>query len=170
MVGDEPLTTDLDERYSEPGAAATPWAEAVERLTTAEVFWLSTVLPDGGPHVTPLLSVWLDGAPHFTTGAGERKARNLEASGRVALTTGTDTLGHGLDIVVRGSARRVTDHTTLTAVAKAYLAKYGEEWSFTARDAALHLAEGGAVLAFRIEPETVFGFRKGTYSQTRWRF
>ncbi|MGK5531901.1 pyridoxamine 5'-phosphate oxidase family protein [Streptomyces sp. URMC 129] len=165
----EPVT-DLDERYSEPGARPTPWAEAVERLTTAEVFWLSTVLPDGGPHVTPLLSVWVDGAPHFTTGAQERKARNLAGNARVALTTGTDALGHGLDVVVRGTARRVTDDAALAAVAAAYPEKYGSDWTFTARDGALHHPDGGAALAFRVEPETVFGFRKGTYSQTRWRF
>jgi len=31
-------------------------------LEKAEVFWLSTVRPDGRPHVTPMVSVWLDGA------------------------------------------------------------------------------------------------------------
>ncbi|WP_059007087.1 pyridoxamine 5'-phosphate oxidase family protein [Streptomyces specialis] len=169
MATSEPVT-DVDERYGDPGAEAVPWAEAVERLTAAEVFWLSSVLPDGSPHVTPLLSVWVDGAPHFTTGADERKARNLATNPRVALTTGTAALGHGLDIVVRGSARRVTDDAELAAVARAYVDKYGDDWTFTARDGALHHAEGGAALAFRIEPETGFGFRKGPYCQTRWRF
>ena len=37
----------------------------------------STVRPDGSPHVTPLLGVWLDGAMQFCTGPNERNSQNL---------------------------------------------------------------------------------------------
>ena len=30
--------------------------------------------------------------------------------------------------------------------------------------------DGGVALVFRVEPVTAFGFGKGPYSQTRWRF
>jgi pyridoxine/pyridoxamine 5'-phosphate oxidase len=165
----EPVT-ELDTRYSEPGATATSWDEAREMLAAAEIFWIATVRPDGRPHVTPLLAVWLEDALHFTTGAGERKARNLKASPHTTLTTGTNALGHGLDLVVEGEALRVTDDAALTRIAEAYTVKYGANWAFTARDGELHHAEGGAALAFRVTPVTAYGFRKGTYSQTRWRF
>lgn len=61
MAGKEPVA-ELDARFSSDGATRTGWAEARRRLEDAEVYWLSTVRPDGRPHVTPLLSVWLDGA------------------------------------------------------------------------------------------------------------
>jgi hypothetical protein len=34
------------------------------------------VRADGRPHVTPLISVLVDGALHFCTGATEQKAKN----------------------------------------------------------------------------------------------
>ena len=64
---------ELDERFSGPGAKATPWAKAREVLETAQLSWVTTVRGDGRPHVTPLVSVWLDDAVHFTTGPGEQK-------------------------------------------------------------------------------------------------
>ncbi len=39
--------------FSEPGSTPTPWAEGLEQLRAADTFWLSTVRPDGRPHVTP---------------------------------------------------------------------------------------------------------------------
>jgi hypothetical protein len=39
--------TELHQQFSSDTATATPWADAVAQLETAEVFWLSTVRPDG---------------------------------------------------------------------------------------------------------------------------
>lgn len=176
MPATEP-TTDLDPRFSAEGATPTPWAEATGRLDDAPVYWLTTVRADGRPHVTPLLSVWVDGALHFCTGSGEQKARNLDKNPQCALTTGTNALDEGLDLVVEGTAVPVRDDARLQRVADAYVAKYGEDWRFTVRDGAFHHAEGslreddpGTALVFAVEPHTAFGFRKGDYSQTRWRF
>src|SRR5215213_10814208 len=94
---------ELDPQFSSDGASPTPWAEARGRLQNAEVYWLSTVRPDGRPHVTTLLSVWLDGALYFTTGPEERKARNLEHNAHCILTTGCNAM-EGLDMVVEGEA------------------------------------------------------------------
>ena len=59
-------TAQLHEGFSGPGAAARPWADVVDVLSTSEMFWLSTVRRDGRPHVTPLPAIWLDGA--FSSG------------------------------------------------------------------------------------------------------
>lgn len=48
--------------FSEPDATPTPWAVGLEQLRAADTFWLSTVRPDGRPHVTPLIAVWHAGA------------------------------------------------------------------------------------------------------------
>lgn len=164
--------TDLDARYSSPGATATPWAAAVLRLEKAEIFWLSTVRPDGRPHVTPLLSVWVDGALHFATGERERKALDLAANPQVVLTTGTNAYGEGCDLVVEGEAVRITDEKLLVELAAAWEAKYGPDWHFEVRDAAFDSNDhGGRALVFEVAPRTAFGFGRGErYSQTRWRF
>lgn len=169
-AGHDPVT-DLDARYSSEGATARPWQEAVGLLARAELYWLSTVRPDGRPHVTPLIGVWSAGALHFCTGPEERKARNLLGSPEVVLTTGTNTLGEGLDLVVEGRAERVADEEELTRLAAAWEAKYGAEWHFDVRDGAFSTEAGGPALVFAVAPRTAFGFAKGDpFGQTRWRF
>src|ERR1700730_12075295 len=90
---------ELHAGFSSPEATPTDWAE---------VFWLSTVRPDGRPHVTPLLSVWHDHAMYFCTGPDERKAKNLQQNPHCILTTGQNALD-GLDVVVEGHASEVEE-------------------------------------------------------------
>lgn len=170
MAGNDP-TTDLDPRFSSDGATATPWPEARDQLDRAKAYWLSTVRPDGRPHVTTIAAVWLDDALYFTTGIGERKAKNLAHNANVVVTTGTDAFA-GLDVVLEGEAVRVTDHATLARLAAAYLPKYDRIFVFEARDGELY-AEGGQnpALAFEVRATKAFGFGKGgAFSQTRYRF
>jgi uncharacterized pyridoxamine 5'-phosphate oxidase family protein len=173
MANTEPVTS-LDRRFSDEGTTATEWSGARKRLEDAEVFWVSTVRPDGRPHVTPLIAVWLDGALYFCTGPTERKAKNLAQNSHCILTTGRNDLDEGLDLVVEGDAERVTDETLLRRVAAAYEAKYGRDWRFTVRDGSFHHEDGGkdiVAFVYQVAPRTAFGFRKGPkYSQTRWRF
>src|SRR5580704_14678369 len=112
--------TEHDARFSEPGAEATSWEETLEAIMEAELFWISTVRPDGRPHVTPLVAVWLDDALHFSTGPDEQKARNLASNPRAALTTGANDWQSGLDVVVEGDAARVTDALQLDRLAAAW--------------------------------------------------
>jgi pyridoxine/pyridoxamine 5'-phosphate oxidase len=170
MIGKEP-SAELDPQFSSPDATATPWLDAVGYLEKAEVFWLSTVRPDGRPHVTTLLAVWLDTALYFCTGASERKAKNLAHNAHCILTTGSSALNEGLDLVVEGAAVRVSDAARLQRVADAYEAKYGSDWRFDVRDGAFEGNDGNVALVFEVAPTTAFGFGKGTtFSQTRWRF
>lgn len=163
--------TDLHRGFSDQNATATPWEEARNILRDAEIFWLSTVRDDGRPHVTPLMAVLVDGVLFFGTGEGEQKYANLQANPRIVLTTGTNLITEGIDVVVEGTARRVSDDETLRRVAAEYARKYGEDWAYEARDGALHHDAGGAAIAFRIDPVKAFGFGKGEpFSQTRWRF
>ena len=109
---DDPATQ-LDERFSNPGTRPTTWAAARDALEAAQISWISTVRADGRPHVTPLVAVWLDGALHFSTGATEQKGVNLASNPHVVLTTGCNAWDRGLDVMVEGEARRVTDRATL---------------------------------------------------------
>jgi hypothetical protein len=67
----EPVpVTELSD-FSSPNATPTEWSQARDELADAEVYWLSTVRPDGRPHVTPLLGIWLEDALYFCTGPDE---------------------------------------------------------------------------------------------------
>ena len=68
----------------------------------------------------PLVGVWHDGAFAFCTGADEQKQRNLDVHPHVAVTTGTTGVGGwdtGGDVVVEGTAMRVTDADALRDLA-----------------------------------------------------
>ncbi|HUF96753.1 MAG TPA: pyridoxamine 5'-phosphate oxidase family protein [Ilumatobacter sp.] len=171
MVEHEPVAA-LDGAFSSDDAAPTGWAQAREDLQDAQVFWLSTVRPDGRPHVTPLLGVWLDGALYFCTGPTERKAKNLAQNPHCALTTGRNQLD-GLDLVVEGKVAKVSDAAELRTVADTFESKYGPR--FTAPEGTWHglgdAIRDGNALVYRVAPSTAFGFGKGKqFSQTRWRF
>jgi nitroimidazol reductase NimA-like FMN-containing flavoprotein (pyridoxamine 5'-phosphate oxidase superfamily) len=163
---------ELHAGFSSPGATATDWAQGRRQIDAAEVFWLSTVRPDGRPHVTPLLAVWHDGAMYFCTGPDERKAKNLRRNRHCILTTGQNGLD-GLDVVVEGHAVEVSDGAELEQVANTYELKYGAH--FTAPEGTW-FGLGDAirackVLVYRVTPTTILGFAKGEqFSQTRWRF
>jgi Pyridoxamine 5'-phosphate oxidase len=172
-MGEQEPVTDLNPDFSSDGALATSWSRGRQELHDAELYWLSTVRPDGRPHVTPLLGGWLDGAMYFTTGPSERKAKNLTLNNQCILTTGRNTLEDGIDLVVEGVAAQVTDGVELGRVADMFETKYGAH--FTAPEGTwFGLGDAmrtGTALVYRITPVTVFGFGKGTqFSQTRWRF
>jgi Pyridoxamine 5'-phosphate oxidase len=162
-------TAEIDSRFSDPEAGPTPWSDATQVLEHAELYWLTTVRADGRPHVTPLIGVMEDGAVHFCTGLREQKARNLEHRRQVALTTGNNTWAQGLDVVVEGTAVRVTDHDALQRLAHAFEAKYGSVWHFDVGNGGFGTGEDAAPV-FRIEPAKVLAFAKEPHAQTRYRF
>lgn len=161
-------TTRFHPDFSSPQAAAVPWEQAEETLERAEIFWISTVRPDGRPHVTPLIAVWQDGALFFCTGPQERKARNLAANPHCTLTTGCNHFSQGLDIVVEGQAAPVHDEARLQALAAAYDKKYN--WHYEVQDG-LFVSAGLPARVYAVRPRLVFGFgREGGFSQTSYRF
>lgn len=164
--------TELHAGFSGEGATPTDWADGRRQIEDAQVFWLSTVRPDGRPHVTPLLAAWHDNAMYFCTGPDERKAKNLEQNTQCILTTGQNGLD-GLDVVVEGHAAEVSDGVELREVADAYESKYGGH--LTAPDGTWFglsdAIRAGKLLVYRVTPTTILGFAKGEqFSQTRWRF
>ena len=55
-------------------------------LDGTSIAHLATVLPDGAPHSVPVFVGTHDGRVAFFTGPGSRKARNLQADPRVAIS------------------------------------------------------------------------------------
>jgi nitroimidazol reductase NimA-like FMN-containing flavoprotein (pyridoxamine 5'-phosphate oxidase superfamily) len=165
-------TTVLDPRYSDPEAVAVGWDETQQILRTAELFWISTVRADGRPHVTPLVAVWVDGAIHFHTGAGEQKFANLQANPHVVLTTGCNQWNRGVDVVVEGDAVRTTDPAVLARLAEAWAGKWDGRWRLAARDGGFrHADEDIPSEVFSVTPTKVYAHAKGDpFGQTRHRF
>jgi nitroimidazol reductase NimA-like FMN-containing flavoprotein (pyridoxamine 5'-phosphate oxidase superfamily) len=160
----------VEQPYLAQDTAPTTWAEARERLANADSYWLATVRPDGLPHVMPLLGVWVDGALHFVASPTTRKAGNLARDAHCVVTARRD----GLDLVVEGTAAKVSDEARLHRVAEAYASKY--DWHVTVRDGAFY-GEGAPTAGpppyeiYELTPIKAFGFPTDeTFSPTRWRF
>ena len=167
MTTNDPVAT-VDTRFSMEGAPAVPWSEARQALEESGTYWLSTVRSDGHPHVTTLIAVWHGDALYFSTGPTEQKYKNLEKNPHCILTTGTNRLDDGLDLVVEGKAVRVIDDNRLRVLAEAWETKYGTDWHLTG-------TEENPAFVFEVTPVRAFGFRKGfgkdgQGGQTRWRW
>ena len=111
------------------GSAPIPWSRALAQLEAgaAKSCWLATTRPDGRPHVAGVGALWVEGRLYFTSGAGTRKSRNLAANPHCAVALALP----GLDLVVEGTAARVTDAATLARLAERYAA---QGWPATVGD------------------------------------
>jgi nitroimidazol reductase NimA-like FMN-containing flavoprotein (pyridoxamine 5'-phosphate oxidase superfamily) len=170
-------TGKIDPRYGDASATAPPWEDVVEVLTEAQLFWIITVRKDGRPHAVPLVGVWHEGAFAFCTGPEEQKQRNLDANQRVAVTTGS-TGAHGWatgkDVVLEGTAERVTDAGQLQALSDAWVAKYGDDWVYEVRGQEFversHSGSSSSTCAwvYRVQPDKVIVFGD-EHGQTTYR-
>ena len=171
-------TGQIDPRYGDPTATPPPWAHIERLLTDAQLYWIITVRADGRPHAVPLVGVWQGGAFAFCTGPDEQKQRNLDADAHVAVTTGSTGANgwdSGEDVVVEGTAVRVTDAQALQGLADAWFAKYGDDWKYEVRgqefvelSSSGGSTEGGAWV-YRVRPDKVLVFGGG-HGQTAYRF
>ena len=159
----------MDERFGDSSATAPPWASVEALLREAELYWLTTVRADGRPHVTPLVGVWVDGQFAFCTGVGEQKHVNLSHSSVVAVTTGSNGWRSGTDVVVEGTAQRVTGRERLRPLADAWLRKYGEDWAWDADDEGFTDGDGSRPWVYVVPPAKVIAFGKDPHSQTTYR-
>jgi general stress protein 26 len=158
----------LNEQFSERGGIAPPWSQVARLLSEAEMFWLATVRGDGRPHVTPLPAIWADGTLYFCVGSHEQKARNLEFDRRCVLTAGGNQFRAGLDVVVEGTAVRVTGIAHLRRLAAMWKARL--DWDFGVADGGFLDPAGRIGLVFGVVPAKVLAFGKNPYTQTRYSF
>jgi hypothetical protein len=114
----------------------------------------------------------------FCTGPDEQMARNLAANARVAVTTGgtgANGWASSKDVVLEGTAIRVSDAETLQALADAWFAKYGEDRRLEVRGAEfVELSHSGGSSAsgawvFRVAADKARAFGD-EHGQTAYRF
>ena len=174
MPDREPIeTTNLDTLY---GSEAIPWSRPRELLAAGALgsgasFFLGTVRPDGRPHAAGIGAAWHDGDLYFQCGPNTRKARNVAANPACTMSASLP----GMDLVLEGEARRVTDTPTLEALAAIF--REGAGWpvqvdgdAFTAPYSAPSAGPPPWHL-FRLTANTVFGVATAEpHGATRWRF
>jgi general stress protein 26 len=160
----------IDPRFSDPGVPATNWEETRRILQEAELFWITTVRDDGRPHTTPLVAVWFEDAIYFATGDTEQKARNVQKNQQIILMTGCNSWDAGLDVIVEGEAKQVTDNEQLSRLARVWATKWDGRWHFEGRDGGFYHQDGGMALVFEVRPTKVLAFAKGSFAQTCYRF
>jgi hypothetical protein len=80
--------------------------------------WLATVRPDGRPHQRPIWAEWVAGSLYFACG-NTVKGRHLARDTRCSVSMHIQ----GVDLVIEGNARQVTDETELLRVRDTYAAK-----------------------------------------------
>ncbi len=153
----QPLHAPPSYTFPQAPDALLPWSHAVERLERARSYWLATTRPDGRPHVTPLWSVWVDGALYFDGLPTTQWARNLtqNPAATVHLESGDDV------VILDGVVDDLETSAELGArIIQAWDAKYGR----------LHPnpAENGI---FRFRPRTARGWSTSSLADgTRWQF
>jgi hypothetical protein len=134
--------------------------------------WLATINRDGSPHVTGIGALWVDDAFWFETGEATRKGKNLARCPRCTLSVAT----HDFDLVVEGEARKVTDPSTVAAMAERWVAA---GWPARVDDTGLALtAEFSAPSAgpppwvvYHLSPQTATALLTvEPGGATRWRF
>jgi len=152
-----------------------PWSRAEQQLEAAEGqtdahFFLATVRPDGRPHAAGVGALWVDGKFYFVSGAGTRKSKNLAERADCVISVNLPDL----DLVVEGTAAKVTAGPTLQRLADRYDA---QGWPAT--------VEGDAFTApysapsagpppwnlYEFTPRTAFGVASAEpHGATRWDF
>jgi hypothetical protein len=110
--GSPPLEWDRVREVLETQHPQAPGTGGPDRHTC----WLTTINPDGSPHVTAVGVIFENGNMYFSSGPNTRKSRNIADDPRCVVSVAT----HPFDIVVEGAATRVTDSTELRSVADAF--------------------------------------------------
>lgn len=155
------------------GSEPLEWARAVRQLEDTSghrTCWLATTDPDGSAHLAGVGALWVDDKVYFTSGPRMRKSRNLAKNPRCAMSF---ALGD-LDLVVEGTASKVTDESVVADLAARYAA---QGWAARAEGTVI-TAEYSAPSAgpapwdlYVIAPEKAYGVATAEpYGATRWRF
>lgn len=122
----------------------------------ARNYFITTVRPDGRPHMMVVWGLWMNDAFLFSTGAKSVKARNLDANPRCVIAPGDADEA----VIVEGVASKLDDETTFERFAAEYTQKYA--WDIRSKTEPVWV----------VQPTVAFGQIEETFTSTatRWRF
>jgi len=148
-------TTEASYGIPDDGDDLLPWEFVGEKLRDDQSYWVTTVRPDGFPHVRPTWGVWVDET--FYCGGGEetRWVRNLAANPAIVV--------HREDaeevVIIEGTAERIDEPTAsddlIEELDSAYETKYD-------------VRHGTPFFAVR--PDAIFAWSEFPTDATRWEF
>jgi nitroimidazol reductase NimA-like FMN-containing flavoprotein (pyridoxamine 5'-phosphate oxidase superfamily) len=158
-AAERPDTPGPDYGVPATGGTMVDWSHVVERLTSAEAYWVVTVTPRNRPHAVPIWGVYVDDELYLEVGAPET-AKNRNIASNPAISVHLD--GANDVVIVNGTAEPTRpDHDLGIALAAAFKAKYRDyqpgptDW------------DGGGLV--RVVPESVLAWTDMS-TATRWRF
>jgi hypothetical protein len=156
---ERPTTPDRGYGVPAAGGEMIDWASCVDRLRTANAYWLATVSPNRRPRVVPVWGVMVDDALYLETGApNTAKVRDIAVNDAIAIHL--DGVNDAL--ILHGRAVLARPNSALgLALAAAFKQKYTtyapspHDWD----EGGLHKVVPTVMLAWREMP-----------TATRWRF
>lgn len=133
-----------------------PWSWADQQLKKSREYFITTVRPDGSPHVMIIWGLWIDNAFYFSTGKQSVKARNLASNPKCVVSTGRADAA----VIVEGEAESIKVPPELNFF-KTYEKKYKWDMSGMQEEP-----------VFAVRPRVAFGLVEKTFSKsaTRWVF
>jgi hypothetical protein len=147
---------------SEGSKGLLPWSWAEQRLKKSHNYWITTVKPDGSPHVMVVWGLWQDGRFLFSTGSKSRKARNLALNPNCVVST-----EHAQEAVIVEGIAEVADVAARRKLIPTYQRKY--DWDLSAmKDDMLSMKEP----VYSVRPKVVFALWEKYFQtkSTRWTF
>ncbi len=114
-------------------------AHALERLTTEQIAWLTTVNPDGLPQTSPIWFLWAGDEIFLYSHKTAKRNGNIQVNPQVSFNLNTDDTGDDV-VTMEGTARldpdgpRYSDHPEYVAKYQARLRGYGWEPEHFERD------------------------------------
>ena len=125
-------------------------------LSQSHNYLLTTVRPDGSPHVMPVWGIWLDHAWYFSTALTSRKSRNLEQNAKCVICN--ENLEEA--VILEGTAQRLEDDEIPTQAVVDYKTKY--DWELDPKR--------GPV--WKVTPKTIFAMPEEQFPQgvEKWLF
>ena len=139
------------------------WTAVDAVLRTAPYVWISTIDPDGAPHLIQTWSVWIDQRLYFEGSERTRWARTLARDPRMSfgVQSGHDAAyGNGTGEVVRRPPLALA-----RKIAAQYGAKYGPEFKYRPKPEQYAKAH-----VFRLIPEKLIAFDVKTFNTSATRF
>lgn len=140
-------------------AATTLAAARILRFLEREpIVWLSTVRPDGSPHLVPIWFSWDGEALLIFSKPGAQKVRNLRARPSVMLALGDAE--EDFDVGLIEGRAELLDRPTRDVLPVSHLAKYAGQLAATGLDAETYAATYSQVI--RIVPDDFLGWHGRT--------
>ncbi|MFZ0808696.1 MAG: pyridoxamine 5'-phosphate oxidase family protein [Candidatus Sulfotelmatobacter sp.] len=139
-----------------------PWSWAEQRLKKSHNYWITTVKPDGSPHVMVVWGLWQDGRFLFSTGGKSRKARNLALNPNCVVCT-----EHAQEAIIVEGIAEIADVAARRKLIPTYQRKY--DWDLSAmKDDMLSMKEP----VYAVRPKVVFALWEKYFQSksTRWTF